>query len=190
MNKLSLWLLLALSSRVFADTIWVERESYHTALLLPTAVVVAHTPALQSVIGNQPYVRFGWGNQDYYGSSQKSMGKAMKALFIPSASVVEIAGFAEPAEAGAKVVALDVSKEEIQQLLGFISATFKLDREQKPILVRTEPTGFRYYAAMGRYHLFRNCNNWTAEGLKHSGQNVYFRWSFFAGQVMGQLPSK
>ena len=100
MNKLSLWLLLALSSRVFADTIWVERESYHTALLLPTAVVVAHTPALQSVIGNQPYVRFGWGNQDYYGSSQKSMGKAMKALFIASPSVVEIAGFAEPMQAG------------------------------------------------------------------------------------------
>lgn len=188
MKKLSLWLLLSLSSRVFAETIWVERENYHTALLLPTAVVVAHTPALQTVIGHQPYVRFGWGNQDYYGSSQKSIGKAMKALFIASPSVVEIAGFAEPVQAGAKVVAVDVSKEEIQQLLDFISATFKFDNEHKPILVRTEPTGFRYYAAHGRYHVFRNCNNWTAEGLKQSGQNVYFRWSFLAGQVMGQLP--
>ncbi|MDO9178823.1 MAG: DUF2459 domain-containing protein [Agitococcus sp.] len=188
MNKLSLWLLLSLSSPIFADTIWVERESYHTALLLPAAVVVAYAPALQTVIGNQPYIRFGWGNQDYYGASQKSIGKAMKALFIPSASVVEIAGFAEPTQAGATVVALDVSKEEIQQLLGFISTTFKFDSEHKPILVRTEPTGFRYYSAMGRYHLFRNCNNWTAEGLKRSGKDVYFRWSFLAGQVMGQLP--
>ena len=183
MNKLSLCVLLSLSSHVFADPLWVERESYHTALLLPNA----QAPALQPVIGNQPYIRFGWGNQDYYGASQKSIGKAMKALFIPSASVVEIAGFAEPTQAGATVVALDVSKEEIQQLLAFISATFRLNEGQQPILVRSEPTGFRYYAAMGRYHAFRNCNNWTAEGLKRSGKDVYFRWSFFAGQVMGQL---
>jgi len=188
MKNLSLWLLLSLSSPIFADTVWVEKESYHTALLLPTTVVIAYAPALQAVMGNQPYVRFGWGNQDYYGSSQKNIGKAMKALFIPSASVVEIAGFAEPTQVGATVVALDVSKEEIQQLLGFISVTFRLDDEQQPILVRTELTGFRYYAAMGRYHAFRNCNNWTAEGLKHSGKDVYFRWAFLAGQVMGQLP--
>lgn len=49
MNKLSVWLLLSLSSPVFADTIWVERESYHTALLIPTAVVVAHTPAFSTL---------------------------------------------------------------------------------------------------------------------------------------------
>lgn len=188
MNKLSLWLLLSLSTPIFADTIWVERESYHTALVLPSSVVVSHVPALQTVIGTQPYVRFGWGNQDYYGASQKSIAKAMKALFIPSPSVVEIAGFAEPIQAGAKVVAVEVNKEEVQQLLGFISATFKFDSENKPILVRAEPTGFRYYSAMGRYHLFRNCNNWTAEGLKRSGKDVYYRWSFLAGQVMGQLP--
>ena len=188
MKKLCLCLLLCLSSRVFADTVWVERENYHTALVLPSSVVVTYVPALQTVIGNQPYVRFGWGNQDYYGSSQKSIGKAMKALLIPSASVVEIAGFVQPTQAGTQVVAVHVSKNEIQQLLGFISATFKLDDEHKPILVRTEPTGFRYYAAMGRYHLFHNCNNWTAEGLKVSRQDVYFRLSFLAGQVMGQLP--
>lgn len=188
MKKLSLCLLLSLSSRVFADTIWVERESYHTALLLPTAIVISHAPELQAVIGNQPYVRFGWGDQGYYGASQKSVLKAMNALFIPGASVVEIAGFIEPAQAGAKVVAVDVSKERIHQLLRFISATFKFNDKQQPILVRTEPTGFRYYAAMGRYHAFRNCNNWTAEGLKHSGKDVYYRWSFLAGQVMGQLP--
>lgn len=188
MNKPSLWLLLSLSSPIFADTIWVERESYHTALVLPSSVVVSHVPALQTVIGTQPYVRFGWGNQDYYGASQKSIGKAMKALFIPSKSVVEIAGFAEPMHAGTKVVALEVSKEEIRHLLDFIGATFRFDAHKQPILVRTEPTGFRYYAAMGRYHAFRNCNNWTAEGLKHSGKDVYYRWSFLAGQVMGQLP--
>jgi len=187
MNKLSLWLLLSVSSPIFADTIWVERESYHTALLLPAAVVVAYAPALQTVIGNQPYIRFGWGNQDYYGASQKSIAKAIKALFIPSASVVEIAGFAHPMQASTHVVAITVKPEQIKLLVTFISASFKFDYQQQPILVRTEPTGFHYYAAYGRYHIFRNCNNWTAQGLKYSGQNVSFRWSFLAGQVMRQL---
>jgi uncharacterized protein (TIGR02117 family) len=188
MKSLLMLLCMLLSSPVWAETIWVEQESYHTALVLPTSVVVAHVPALTAIIGTQPYVRFGWGNQDYYGSSQKSVVKAMKALFIPSASVVEIAGFFEPAQAGANVVAVEVNQEKIQHLLRFIGATFRFDAKQQPILVRTEPTGFRYYAAKGRYHLFRNCNNWTAQGLQHSGQKVSFRWSFFAGQVMRQLP--
>ncbi len=188
MNKLILWLLLCIfSANVGAATVWVEREGYHTALLIPADAVLDHTPALQLVIGDQPYIRFGCGNKDYYGASKKSLGKALKALLIPSASVVEIAGFAKPAQAGATVLALTVSDEEMNRLLGFIGKTFVLDHEQKPMLVRKEPTGFHYYAAMGRYHLFRNCNNWTAQGLRHSGRDVNFRWSFFAGQVMAQV---
>lgn len=188
MNKLWLMLLSFFSAYSYADTIWIEQESYHTAVVLPVDVVKANAPALTAVIGNQAYVRFGWGDRDYYGASKKSMSKALKALFLAGPSVMEVAGFTEPAQAGDRVVALTVNTQEVQQLLTFIEATFKLNTHQQPVLVRVEPTGFSYYEAIGRYHIFHNCNNWTAEGLQRSGLKVYFQGVFLAGQVMGQLP--
>ncbi len=188
MSKLWLILLSFVSVSSYADTIWIEQESYHTAVVLPADVVKANAPALTAVIGNQAYVRFGWGDRDYYGASKKSTSKALKALFLAGPSVMEVASFAEPQQAGSRVVALTVSTQEVQQLLAFIEATFKLNAQQQPVLVRVEPTGFSYYEAVGRYHVFRNCNNWTAEGLQRSGLKVYFQGAFLAGQVMRQLP--
>lgn len=187
MNRWVMLLWCCFSVGACADTVWVEQESYHTALVVPASAVLDYAPALQTVIGDKPYVRFGWGNREYYGSSQKSVGKALKALFVPGPSVVEVAGFADPEKAGRKVVALTVSARQSRQLLAFIVATFKLDVKQAPELVRVEPTGFRYYAAQGNYHALRNCNNWTAQALRQGGLDVRFRGAFLAGQVMGQV---
>lgn len=181
-------LLLIAAVQTQAASIWVEQEGYHTALVLPAAEAALHAPSLQGITEKTGYVRFGWGNRDYYGASRKTPGMALKALLLPTQSVVEVAHFGTLEQAGSTLVKLEVASDELQDLMAFIASSFALNTKGLPVLTRTEPTGFRYYQAHGRYYLFKNCNNWTAKALQRGGQNVRYRSAFLASRVMRQLP--
>lgn len=187
MKNLIIFMILCTTSIANAATVWVEREGYHTALVLSAEDIVTHAPMMQDITGTRGYIRLGWGDRDYYGAERKTMGLMAKALFLPTPSVVEVANFKKPEQAGKTLVPLRISDGELKKLLAFITASIALDRQGQPSLVRKEPSGFRYYSAHGRYHLLRNCNNWTAKALHQSGQDVHYRTAFLAGRVMRQL---
>lgn len=187
MKKLTLFIMLCIASIANAATVWVEREGYHTALVLSAEDIVTHAPMMQDITGTRGYIRLGWGDRDYYGAERKTMGLMAKALFLPTPSVVEVANFQKPEQAGKTLIPLRISDGELKKLMTFITSSIALDRQGQPSLVRKEPSGFRYYSAHGRYHLFRNCNNWTAKALHRSGQDVRYRTAFLAGRVMRQL---
>jgi hypothetical protein len=44
----------------------------------------------------------------------------------------------------------------------------------------------RFYPARGRFHIFRNCNTWVAEGLGVAGVPIS-RFTITAGSVMAQV---
>ena len=169
------------------DTIWVERDRYHTAIVVSSQLVRDLAAELVPVLNSQPLVRFGWGDRGYYGAAQKNAFKAFKALFLPTRSVVEVSTFNHLSEVGDSVIALSLKDLDIKQLLTFISHSFKWDIAGQPVLLRTEQNGFRYYRARGIYHIFKNCNNWTAKALKRSGLHVRYLLAFFANSVMKQL---
>jgi len=169
------------------DTIWVERDRYHTAIVVSSQLVRELAVELVPVLNNQPLVRFGWGDRGYYGAAQKNVGKAFKALFLPTRSVMEVSTFNNLAEVGDSVIALSLKDLDVGKLLTFISNSFNWDTAGLPILERTEANGFRYYRARGIYHMFKNCNNWTAKALKRSGVRIRYLLAFFANSVMKQL---
>lgn len=188
MTVLMTFLLQMLVAQTQAASIWVEQDGYHTALVLPAAEATRHAPQLRNISESTGYVRFGWGNRDYYGASRKTPGMALKALLLPSQSVVEVAHFDTLEQAGSTLVKLEVESDELHNLMAFIASSFALNTKGLPVLTRTEPSGFRYYQAHGRYYLFRNCNNWTAQALQRGGQGVRYRSAFLASRVMRQLP--
>ncbi|MGH1353070.1 MAG: DUF2459 domain-containing protein [Methyloligellaceae bacterium] len=170
-----------------AEKIWVERESYHTAIIIPRILVVEAAPQLEAILDDKPFVRFGWGDRDYYGSTKKNLFKAFKALALPSLSVVEVSMLDKVESEHSEVKEIDTEAIALEKLMAFIEGSFKLDKESKPQLVRVEDNGFQYYKARGIYHMFKNCNNWTAKTLKRSGLDVHYLASFFAGWVMRQI---
>lgn len=172
---------------VQVDTAWVERERYHTAIIVPRELVVGVASQLETVLDDKPFVRFGWGDRDYYGSSKKNIFKAFKALVLPTLSVVEVSMLDSLDTAVTEIKKIDTQLVEVEKLMAFIVASFKFDEEAKPQLVRVEENGIHYYKARGIYHMFKNCNNWTAKTLKVAGMPVRYRPSFFAAWVMRQL---
>lgn len=164
------------------DNIWVQKEKHHTALIVPVTLVLETTPELESVVGDSPYIRFGWGDKKYYGASNKSISKALKALFLPTKSVIEVSQLSAVPSVDTKVISLNNS--EILNLMRFISGSFNLSPNNKPQIVRKEENGFRYFKAHGKYHFFKNCNNWTAKALKKAGTDIWYQLAYFSNWVM------
>lgn len=174
-------------TQMLSDMIWVERDRYHTAIVLSTQLVAQLAHELIPVLNNQPLVRFGWGDRGYYGAANKTLTKMLLALCLPTRSVMEVSGFDKISDVGDSIIPLQLSDLDINKLLAFISSSFSWDQTGRPILERTEANGCRYYSARGVYHMFKNCNNWTAKALKRSGLRVRYLLAFFANSVMNQL---
>ena len=172
---------------LIAQDVWVERDRYHTAIVLPTQLVRELAADLLPVLSDRPLVRFGWGDRGYYGATNKNFYLAFKALVLPTRSVMEVSSFNSLEEVGERVVQLSSQQVDINKLLAHIRNTFNWDTSGQPILERIGVNGFHYYSARGVYHMFKNCNNWTAKALKTSGLNVRYIRAFFANSVMKQL---
>lgn len=167
--------------------IWVERDRYHTAIVLPTQLVRELAQNLLPVLTDRPLVRFGWGDRGYYGADRQSFYLAFKALVLPTRSVMEVSSFDSLEDVGEQVVQLSLQQIDVNKLLVHIKESFSWSSGGLPMLERVGSNGFHYYSASGIYHMFKNCNNWTAKALKISGLNIFYLRAFFAGSVMKQL---
>jgi hypothetical protein len=174
-------------SQALLNSIWVERDRYHTAIVLSSQLVRDLSVELLPVLNDRPLVRFGWGDRGYYGASHKSFFKALNALCLPTRSVMEVSTFDKLSDVGERIVQLNLDDLGVQKLLAFIVKSFTWDSSGLPILERVSVNGFHYYDARGVYHMFKNCNNWTAKALKLSGLKVRYWRAFFADSVMKQL---
>lgn len=171
--------------------LWVERDRYHTAILVQRELVQKLTPELCSVLDEKPFVRFGWGDRDYYGSSEKNLYKLFKALFLPTRSVVEVSTFAQVLDSGTLLVPITAPSLNVEKVMSFISRSFRLQNVEHnkgvPVLLRQEKSGFRYYRGRGIYFAGKNCNNWTAKALRQGDLPVRHVHACFAASVIRQL---
>lgn len=172
--------------------IWVEKDKHHTAIIFPQSYLQRYAPdfipAVLSPIANKDFVRLGWGDRDYYGSSKKNVYKLLKALFFPTRAVMEVTGFDRVEDAGDTIVSISSDKIDHRLLLNNIQSYFYRNKQQQIQLLRKEADGCWYYRAKGMYFIFRNCNNWTARMLKQAGISSIHHWyTFLSPLVMWQI---
>lgn len=184
--------LLLPAATLHADTLtlYVERERMHTALLLPANTLLEKAPAMSALLNadsDTQWLRFGWGEAGYFGHDDRTSGATIAALFWPSPSVLEVASLESPRSNYSESYALQVSREEFSKIVNFIQNTFsELDDTLSP--QRQANLWIRYYNAKPRYHLFYNCNNWTAQALQEAGIIRSYRRAWLARSVIKRLP--
>jgi uncharacterized protein (TIGR02117 family) len=189
---LTVLLLLSLSAAPAAQAevlIYVERDRLHTALVLPVETLGQHQPALAAfATPDHHWLRFGWGEAGYFGQDERTSGATLRALFWRSPSVMEVARLSGPRSTYRDSHALTVSLDQFQTLTRFIFDTFE-QGDQALLPLRKATPDIHYYPARPRYHLFYNCNHWTAEALHRIGLRSGYRGAWLAGSVMSRLPA-
>ncbi|MFQ5506099.1 MAG: TIGR02117 family protein, partial [Planctomycetota bacterium] len=141
------------------------------------------------------HVSFGWGDRGFYLRtptwSDLELSTALRAILLPSASVMHVEHFWGPPEPGPSCRRLVLSEAQYGRLVAYIEESFRKDAAGRPM--RIPGRGYDqyddFYEARGSYHLFYTCNNWANQGLKASGVRTAL-WSPFETAIFHHLEAR
>lgn len=132
---------------------------------------------------NYKWLSVGWGDKGFYNESYNgnfpSVPTILNAALLPSETLMHIDFYRNNLKEGEHCKKIKLKKEEYQNLLQHIEASFRTVNENTenqitkfaslPQFVRLPQKGYSktdyFFEAKGNYHLFYTCNSWTNEGL-------------------------
>jgi uncharacterized protein (TIGR02117 family) len=121
---------------------------------------------------NLRYLVFGWGARDFYIKTRMLADirplPALKGM-VGDASVMHVLA-ASDVKKDESAVVLSLPPGGIEGLLGFIERSFRRDgAAARPIEGASYGMSDAFFEGAGRFHIFRSCNIWVAQGLREAG---------------------
>lgn len=159
-------------AREAAQRIWVASNGWHSGIVLARADV---PEGVIPEIADFPHARFfefGWGDAEFYPAREAGAWLALRAAF-PGPAVMHVAGLPDhPARLWPQVTILPfaVDTQGLRRLLVFLRNSFdRAGAGRAEVTARGIYPFSLFYPATGRFHLFNNCNTWTAQALTAMG---------------------
>ncbi|WP_434685886.1 DUF2459 domain-containing protein [Pseudanabaena minima] len=142
---------------------------------------------------DSPFVEVGWGDRQFYFAGDQSIPSMLRAVFIPSDSVMHVASFAEAPEKFFKfpVLPIELSEAGFQNLFAYVKQTFVVNEkgDRSAAIGKGQYGVSSFYAAVPRYFSAFNCNTWAAEALRNAGVSVCPNRAVLAKNLGEQIKS-
>ncbi len=173
------------------NEVFVVNHGWHTGFVLPASDILRVIPELKNRFENAPYIEFGWGDNEFYQAEEITSGITLKAIFVPTDSVVHAVAVTRKADKYFKhseVEKFCLEDSEFKSLVEFISSSFYRDESGNILMLNHGIYGdSQFYKAKGDFHIFNTCNKWTAKGLESAGMNISTTFKLTAGSIMNYL---
>ncbi len=140
--------------------------------------------------GDYKYLKFGWGDRDFYMNTpsldKTEFWRLMRTLFAPgNATAVHINGYGEiPIEVGNVTKCVGLSRVQYLKLVAYLRRSLRGGRADRSQAGFAAAAGF--YEGEGFYSIANTCNNWVAGALDAADVTTPL-WSGLPGPVMGKL---
>jgi len=155
-----------------ARSIVVSMDTWHAMIALP--------------LEDRRFEEWGYAERAWYLEGRQGVSGALRALFWPTAGVVEVTVsdrlWAERTlQPPADVFVLRISEAGYRRLREHLASTIAVP---EPVVVID---GSRFYLARRTYHLFHQCHQYAARALAEAGLPVSPAWAFTRGTFAVQL---
>ena len=171
-------------------TVYIVDHGLHTGIALAKKDAAPYMYSFDD-FKSARYLEIGWGEEIYYQTDPNTLWMAIRALFWPTDSVLHVAALnTDPIKYfhNNKVVPLKLSKTGFNRLVEYIDSSFTLDEKKQIIRLGNGLYGkSRFYRAEGKFHLFNNCNTWSASAIRSSGFPINTCCIFTADDLITQL---
>ena len=179
-------------------TIFIRTNGVHTWIMVPKVTpemdwrpLVPGAHLKDPRWGSGDHVAFGYGNRTFYLETPTwgdlTMKNAFLAAFGGGRSLVHADHDHRP-EPSDLQRPLTLTRDQYRRLAGYIRATFQLDGEGRamPVLGRGYSESDMFYEAIGPYHAFLTCNEWTGRALREAGVKTGL-WTPLSQSIMWRL---
>jgi len=173
------------------NEVYVVNHGWHTGFVVPASYILQAMPELKQRFGHAPYIEFGWGDNEFYQAEEITSGVTLKAIFLPTDSVVHAVLVPLKVERyfkNSEVEKFCLEDSELESLIKFISSSFYRDESGNILKLNHGIYGdSQFYEARGDFHIFNTCNKWTAKGLESAGMKISTTFKLTAGSIMNFL---
>lgn len=156
----------------------VQANWFHSNLVLPAAVLAQGHPLLR-LYPDARWFAVGWGDEDYYREpGGGTVMQGLRAAFGGGPTVLHVIAFRDAPEVyfdAETVTRAGVTQAGAARIAAFIAEEIARRPEGGPAIVADGHHAGRSLFLRGaddNFHLFNNCNHWTARGLRQAGLNV------------------
>jgi hypothetical protein len=138
-----------------------------------------------------PFLEVAWGDRRYFHGGERSPQAVIAALFLPTDSVLFLAGHSDPPRLAGTVAVWErqVEAPTLRALLGALERSLQRGGDGErlaPLPPRPGQRG-RFFPAHAAYLWSRNCNWWTVQRLREAGLASAPTGVVVAAQVPGRL---
>lgn len=172
-------------------SIFLVSHGWHAGIVIKRVDIrQSEWPRLHA-FAHMDYLEIGWGDKDYYTSLDPGPGLAVKALLLPTSSVLHLVGFRGPPESYfpySEIIWIELSVSGFEQMVHHISKSFSRDESGTAVPLGPGNYGYsRFYASEETYHLCKTCNTWSATVLQAAGCPITH--AFTVNELMSQARS-
>ncbi len=171
-------------------TVYIVNHGLHTGIVLPKQDAAPYMHAFND-FKSARYLEIGWGDEIYYQTDPNTLWMGIRALFWPTDSVLHVAALQTDPIAyfnNNKVLGLKLSKSGFIRLVEYIDSSFTLNKNRQVIRLQSGLYGTsKFYRAEEKFHLFNNCNTWSARAIRSSGFPINTCCIFTADDLIYQL---
>jgi uncharacterized protein (TIGR02117 family) len=151
-----------------AHRVWVVSNGWHSGVVLAPADVPERVIPEIADFPHARFFEFGWGDAEFYPAQEAGAWLALRAAF-PGPAVLHLAGLPDhPARIWPQVTILPLAVDAaaLNRLLDFLRNSFdRAGAGRAAVTARGIYPFSLFYPATGRFHVFNNCNTWTAQAL-------------------------
>ncbi|MCP9838533.1 DUF2459 domain-containing protein [Cyanobium sp. N.Huapi 1H5] len=169
-------------------TVLVADWGHHTSIVVPQPPGWRLGPPGAEAA---PFLEVAWGDRRYFHGGERSPQAVASALFLPTDSVLFLAGHPDPPRLAGTVAVWErqVEAPTLGALLSALERSAQRDRDGErlaPLPPRPGQRG-RFFPAHAAYLWSRNCNWWTVQRLREAGLASAPTGVVVAAQVPGRL---
>jgi uncharacterized protein (TIGR02117 family) len=176
-----------------AKTIYLVSHGWHVGIVIKRVDIPADVRLVHKDFSSTEYLEIGWGDRDFYQTPTPPLGIALKALLLPTPSVLHIVAFNGSAASyfpHSKIIMVRLSDAGFQRLIRYIAASYDRDSFGNTVPLGVGLYGAsQFYRSQETYHLFRTCNVWIARALYTAGCPVSPFLAITADNLMLQVQS-
>jgi len=176
-------------------SVYIMNSGMHTGLIIPVNRISADEISAVELFADYKFIDFGWGDEDYYQTPGANCCLGLKAVALPTSSVVRAQGFSNTPEDVALwtdyTVKFMLTSSDFSKLCDYIDKSFRRDEQNKLMETLRKRNGeIIFFKSVYYYHAFNTCNTWVARGLKSSGIELTTFMVITAGDLFDEIRDK
>lgn len=171
--------------------VFIVSHGWHTGLVISTKNLGPELAFLKTHFNNSLYYEIGWGDKNFYQTKQITSGITVRAIFLPTESVVHVVSLTEQPYTyfpNSQIIPVKISRQGHRQLTHSIAQTFKKNSEGVVIQTQSGLYGnSEFFAGNGNFYITNNCNSWTAKMLAKAGVPIRTWLTLTANSILTQI---